>query len=95
MIHLARKRPLSLVAGVLAVLMILFQLIQIAGGHLYRVALVDGTTMIELGILTLLGIYTLRDQSDLQATSFTLVAGLCFIFIYDAIYRWSFYLALF
>ena len=92
-IQLVLRRPLSLIAAVLAVLMILYQAIQIAGGHLYRVALVDGTTMIELGILTLLGIYTLRDRTDLQAISFTLVAGLSFIFFYEAIYKWSFYLA--
>jgi hypothetical protein len=53
----------------------------------------DGTTLIELGILTLLGAFTLRGQTDLQAVSFTLVAGLSFIFIYEAIYKWSFFLA--
>jgi hypothetical protein len=48
---------------------------------------------VELGILMLLGVFTLRDQTDLQAVSFTLVAGLSFIFIYEAIYKWSFFLA--
>ena len=93
MIQPVLRRPLSLMAGVSALLLILNQVIQIAAGHLYRVALVDGTTLIELGILVLLGIYTLRDQTDLQAVSFTLVAGLSFIFIYEAIYKWSFYMA--
>lgn len=92
-IPLARRRPLSLIAGISAVILILYQVIQIAGGHLYRVALVDGTTMIELGILVLLGIFTLRDRTDLQAISSTWVAGLSFVFIYEAIYKWSFYLA--
>jgi hypothetical protein len=49
--------------------------------------------LVELAILMLLGVFTLRDQTDLQAVSFTLVAGLSFIFIYEAIYKWSFYLA--
>src|ERR1044071_6369277 len=53
----------------------------------------DGTTLVELGVLTLLGVYTLRKQTDFQAVAFTLVAGLSFIFIYEAIYKWSFYLA--
>ncbi|RPI92490.1 MAG: hypothetical protein EHM40_12875 [Chloroflexi bacterium] len=89
------KRPLSLIAAILAVLVIVYELIQIASGELYQEALnnMDGTTLIELGILMLLGVYTLRDRSDLHAVSFTLVAGLSFIFIYEAIYKWSFFLA--
>jgi len=76
------------------VLLIVYEVIQIVSGHLYQKALdkMDGTTLVELGILTLLGVYTLRDQTDLHAVSFTLVAGLSFIFIYEAIYKWSFYL---
>ena len=89
------KRPLSLIAAILAVLLIIYELIQIASGALYQSALnnMDGTTLVELGILMLLGVFTLRDKTDLQAVSFTLVAGLSFIFIYEAIYKWSFYLA--
>jgi hypothetical protein len=86
---------LSSLAAVLAVLLIVYEAIQIASGNLYQAALnnMDGTTLIELGILTLLGVFTLRDQTDLQAVSFTLVCGLSFIFIYEAIYKWSFYRA--
>ena len=87
------KRPLSITAAIMSVLLILYELLQIVTGHLYKFGLVDGTTIIELGILGLVGIYTLRDQTDLQAISFTLVASLSFIFIYEAIYKWSFYLA--
>jgi hypothetical protein len=89
------KRPLSLIAAIVAVLVIVYELIQIASGELYQEALnnMDGTTLIELGILMLFGVYTLRDRSDLHAVSFTLVAGLSFIFIYEAIYKWSFFLA--
>jgi hypothetical protein len=89
------KRPLSLIAAILAVLLIIYELIQIASGAIYQSALnnMDGTTLVELGILMLLGVFTLRDQTDLQAVSFTLVAGLSFIFIYEAIYKWSFFLA--
>ena len=88
------KRPLSLIAVILAILLIVYEGIQIATGHLYQEALdkMDGTTLVELGVLTVLGVYALRDKTDLQAVSFTLVAGLSFIFSYEAIYKWSFYL---
>ena len=84
-----------MLAAIFAALLITYELIQIASGHLYQKALdkMDGTTLVELGILTLLGVYTLRNQTDFQAVAFTLVAGLSFIFIYEAIYKWSFYLA--
>jgi hypothetical protein len=82
-----------MIVAMMSLIFILYETIQIATGHLYRFGLVDGTTIIELGILALVGIYTLRDHTDLQAISFTLVAGLSFIFIYEAIYKWSFYLA--
>ena len=88
------RRPLSLVAVILAILLIVYEVTQIATGHLYQQALdkMDGTTLVELGVLMLLGVYALRDKTDLQAVSFTLVACLSFIFIYEAIYKWSFYL---
>ena len=88
------RRPLSLIAIILATLLIVYEGIQIATGHLYQQALdkMDGTTLVELGVLTILGVYAWRDKTDLQAVSFTLVAGLSFIFIYEAIYKWSFYL---
>jgi hypothetical protein len=92
-VQVVLKRPLSMNVAIISVILILYESIQIATGHLYTVSLVDGTTIIELGILALLGMYTLSDQTDLQAVSFTLVAGLSFIFIYEAIYKWSFYLA--
>lgn len=89
------KRPLSLAVAILATLLIVYEVIQIASGKLYQEALnrMDGTTLVELGILAILGVFTLRHLTDLQAVSFTLVAGLSFIFIYEAIYKWSFYLA--
>jgi hypothetical protein len=87
------KRPLSMLVAMISSILILYEAIQIATGHLYKFGLVDATTIIELGIMALIGIYTLRDQTDLQAVSFTLAAGLSFIFMYEAIYKWSFYLA--
>ena len=88
-------RPLSTLAILSGIFVIIYAAIQIFTGNLYVDALdfMDGTTLIELGILTIFGVYTLRNQTDLHAVSFTLVSGLSFIFIYEAIYKWSFYLA--
>ena len=88
-------RPLSLLTAALAILIILYEIIQISRGNLYQEQLndIDGTTLIMLGILMLWGVFTLRDRTDLHAISFTLVNALSFIFAYEAIYKWSFYLA--
>jgi hypothetical protein len=88
-------RPLSLLTAALAIVIILYEIIQISSGNLYQEQLndIDGTTLIMLGILMLWGISTLRYRTDLHAVSFTLVNALSFIFAYEAIYKWSFYLA--
>jgi hypothetical protein len=89
------QRPLSLFAALTAVLLIIYEIWQISSGQLYTRALgsIDGTTVIELGILALVGIFRLWNKTDLQATAFTLVNALSFIFSYEAIYKWSFYMA--
>jgi hypothetical protein len=88
-------RPLSLLTFALAVVIILYEILQISGGNLYQEQLndIDGTTLIMLGVLMLRGVSTLRHRTDLHAVSFTLVNVLSFIFAYEAIYKWSFYLA--
>jgi hypothetical protein len=87
-------RPLSLLLVTLAIVIILYEIIQISSGNLYQEQLndIDGTTLIMLGILMLWGVFSLRKRTDLHAISFTLVNLLSFIFIYEAIYKWSFYL---
>jgi hypothetical protein len=89
-----RRRPLSAGAAAAAVLLIVYELIQLAGGKIYQKNLggIDGTTLVELGVLALYGLYRLRGRTDLGAVAFTLVNGLSFIFLYEAIYKWSFYL---
>ena len=79
----------------LAIFVILYEVIQISSGNLYQEELddIDGTTLIMLGIIMLWGVSMLRHQTDLHAVSFTLVNMLSFIFLYEAIYKWSFYLA--
>lgn len=89
-----RKRPLSAITIILALFLIFYEMIGIMRGNLYEAILyyIDGTTLIELGILMLVGAFTLWSRTDLQAVSATLVACLSFIFMYEAIYKWSFYL---
>lgn len=75
--------------------MIAYEIAQISRGELYEKPLggIDRTTLIELAILALWGVLALRARSDLEAVSFTLVSGLSFIFVYEAVYKWSFYLS--
>jgi hypothetical protein len=88
-------RSLSTLAILSGLFIIIYAIVQIFSGNLYVDALndMDATTLVALGILIMLGVFSLRDQTDLHAVSFTLVNGLSFIFIYEAIYKWSFYLA--
>src|SRR5574340_298128 len=88
------KRPVSLMAGLLAAGLIIYEAIQLLQGQRYMEALgyIDGTTVIELAILGLYGLYHMRHRTDLQAVAFTLVTALSFIFSYEALYKWSFYM---
>jgi hypothetical protein len=88
-------RPMSTLAILSGLFIIIYAIVQIFSGNLYVDALndMDATTLVALGILIMLGVFSLRDQTDLHAVSFTLVNALSFIFIYEAIYKWSFYLA--
>lgn len=89
------RRPWSSLTAAGGVLVILFELARLAQGQVYEKSLggIDRTTLIELALLGLWGIVRLRQRTDLQAISFTLVSGLSFIFGYEALYKWSFYLA--
>ncbi|HEY5903580.1 MAG TPA: hypothetical protein VIU39_13580, partial [Anaerolineales bacterium] len=89
------RRPLSSLTAAGGVLVILFELARLAQGQVYEKSLggIDRTTLIELALLGLWGIVRLRQRTDLQAISFTLVSGLSFIFGYEALYKWSFYMA--
>jgi hypothetical protein len=87
-------RPLGLLTAALAIVIIVYEVIQISSGNLYQEQLndIDGTTLIMLGILMLRGVFTLRDRTDLHFVSFALVNLLSLVFAYEAIYKWSFYL---
>ena len=87
------RRPLSFATGAVAVLVILMALYLRLRGYMYLGQLdwIDTFTPVMIGILMLRGILTLRSDTDLQAVSISLIGVLSFIFIYEAIYKLSFY----
>ena len=88
------QRPLSSLTAAFAGLMIAIPLYQRSLGNIYLEQLnwVDGTTIIMVGSLLLRGIVSRRLDTDLQAMSIALIGALSFVFAYEAIYKWSFYI---
>ena len=87
------RRPFSFVTAVLASLVILAALYLRLLGNMYLEQLnwIDAFTPVMIGILLLRALYIMRDDTDLQAVSIALIGALSFIFIYEAIYKLSFY----
>ena len=75
--------------------MALVQIALIADGHLYLAALdsPDGTTVLMLCGLVLAALVAFRRCSDLQAFAFAWVIAVSSVIAYEALYKWSFYLA--
>ncbi len=88
------RRPLSAAVAVLCTLVILVSLaIRIQGNMLLgSLDNMDAFTPVMISILLLRGIYAMRNDTDLQAVSIALISALSFIFVYEAIYKISFYL---
>jgi len=88
------RKLLSMLAALAALLVIVLPLRQIINGSTYYQPLnnIDGTTLIMIGILLLRGISAGWRDSDLQAVSIALIGALSFVFTFEAIYKWSFYL---
>ncbi len=88
------RRPLSFLAGAAAVLVILAAVVFRIEGHMLIGALdnMDTFTPVMISILILRGLYAMRHDTDLQAVSMSMIAALSFIFIYEAIYKVSFYI---
>lgn len=88
------RRPLSSAVGAAAALVILLVLVFRFEGHMLipGLANMDTFTPAMISILMLRGLYALRNDTDLQAVSMSLTVALSFIFIYEAIYKISFYI---
>jgi hypothetical protein len=91
----ARRRPLSTTAAICTVAVAIFEIGQIVRGNLYLAALdhPDGTTLLMLCGLMIAGLISLSQRSDLQACAFAMVTALSCVIAYEAIFKWSFYLA--
>ena len=89
------RRPLSFAVGAMASLVILVALVyRLIDGKMLIAALdnLDTFTPVMISILLLRGLYAMRHDTDLQAVSMSLIAALSFIFVYEAIYKLSFYI---
>ena len=88
------RRPLSFAISAAAGIVILVSLYLRFSGHMLLPQLddMDAFTPVMISILILRGLYAMRNDTDLQAVSIALIGALSFIFIYEAIYKLSFYL---
>ena len=88
------RRPLSVLTVLLALAVIIYPLYQLSKGSAYFEPLdyIDSTTLIMLGILFLRSVVVYRNDTDLQAVSLAVVGGLSFIYTFEALYKWSFFI---
>lgn len=79
----------------LALVVIAVPLYQLARGTAYFEPLdyIDGTTLVMIGILLLRCVIAFHTDKDLQAVSIALIAGLSFVYTFEALYKWSFYIS--
>jgi len=87
------RRPFSVITGVLAGIVIILALFLRLHGNTYigQLNWIDAFTPVMIGVLLIRGIFRLRQDTDLQAVSISLTCALSFVFIYEAIYKLSFY----
>ncbi len=88
------RRPLSFIVAAGSVVIIAAALVyRLVEGNMLIGALdnMDTFTPVMLSILMLRGLWAMRRDTDLQAVSMALIEALSFIFIYEAIYKISFY----
>jgi hypothetical protein len=87
-------RPLSLATAALCLATIAFALSQRLAGNMYLEQLhnIDAFTPVMISALMLRGLWALRQDTDLQAVSISLITALSFVFVYEAVYKILFYL---
>ena len=88
------EKPISLVTALGALCLLGLALIELGRGNLYNARLnyVDVTTLAMVALLLLRAVTKLHSASDVETISIALVSSLSFLFSYEAIYKWSFYL---
>jgi hypothetical protein len=88
------QKPISLLTTVVALGLLSLALFELGSGSLYvaRLNFVDATTLAMVALLLLRAVTKLRSESDLETVSIALASSLSFLFSYEAIFKWSFYL---
>jgi hypothetical protein len=88
------QKPMSLLITTVALSLFGLALFELVSGSLYvaRLNFVDATTLAMVALLLLRAVTKLHSASDLETVSIALASGLSFLFSYEAIYKWSFYL---
>jgi len=89
------SRPLSAMTFALAAIVIIFEALQISRGvfHFNPLDRIDSTTLVMIGALMAWGVAALRGRADFQAVAFVIVNSLSFVFAYEMLFKWSFFLA--
>ena len=87
-------KPLTGLSFLIATATIIYSVYEIATGSPYLKGLnyIDSTTIVMIGVLWIRIIQSTRKANDLQSLSLALTATISFVFTYEAIYKYSFYL---
>ena len=87
-------KPISLFVTLVALSILSLVVFELINGNIYvaRLNFVDATTLAMVAFLLLRAVTKLHSASDLVTISIALVSSLSFLFSYEAIYKWSFYI---
>jgi len=87
-------KPISLFVTMVALSILSLVVFELINGNIYiaRLNFVDATTLAMVAFLLLRAVTKLHSASDLVTISIALVSSLSFLFSYEAIYKWSFYI---
>ena len=88
------QKPISLLTALSALGLLGLVIIELSRGNIYygRLEYVDVTTLAMVALLVLRAVTKLHSAPDLETFSIALVSSLSFLFSYEAIYKWSFFL---
>ena len=87
-------KPISLLAALAALGLLGLVVYELSAGNIYfdRLDYIDVTTLAMVALLLLRAVTKLHAASDQETISIALVSSLSFLFSYEAIYKWSFFL---
>ena len=88
------QKPISLLTTMVALSLLGLALFELGIGNRYIAKLnyLDVTTMAMVALLLIRAVTKLHSASDLETISIALISSISFLFSYEAIYKWSFFL---